>query len=87
MEKFNQKIINDINFDIWGSNSESITNQSNITYNINTKPFTLFRQLNLSKLDNKREIKNIVDIIKKTNKLRYENSYNFSSKNKEILSE
>ena len=87
MEKFNQKIINDINFDIWGSNSESITNQSNITYNINTKPFSLFRKLNLSKLDNKRERKNIVDIIKKTNKLRYENSYNFSSKNKEILSE
>jgi len=88
MEKFNQKIIKDINFDIWGYNSESITNPRNISYNNNNiKPFSLFRNLNINKFDNKRERKNIVNMFQKNNKLRYENSYNFGSKNKKILSE
>ena len=66
---------------------KSITNPKNVTYNNNIKPFSLFRKLNINKFDNKRERKNIVDMFQKNNKLRFENSYNFDSKNKKILSE
>jgi hypothetical protein len=85
MEKFNKNIINEVNFDIWGNYSEALKDKEDVgANNINTKPFSLFKKLNISKISCKRERKNIVDIIKKNNKLKFERCYNINN-NKELL--
>ena len=74
MEQFNRKIINDVNFNIWGNNNyENITNKNISTdRNQDLNQFSFYRKLNKHKLDNKRERKNIVDIIKNNKKLKGE---------------
>ena len=85
IEKFNRKIINDINFDQWGNTSEIIKDKYELSFNNGTnKPSALFKRLKFSKLDNKRERKNVVDIIKKNNRLEFERLYNFSDRNIKI---
>ena len=90
MEKFNKNIIKEVNFDIWGNYSEPIKDKDKenlSSINNNIKPFSLYKKLNISKISNQRERKNIVDIIKKNNKLKFERYYNFSAKNKKLFSD
>ena len=87
MEKFNKKIIKDINFEIWGTNSENMPYKNQSEVNNNIKPFSLFKKLNISKLDNKRERKNIVDIIKKSNKMKFKRLYNLDLNDKGFFSD
>ena len=90
MEKFNKNIIKEVNFDIWGNYSEPIKDKDKenlSSINNNIKPFSLYKKLNISKISNQRERKNIVDIIKKKNKLKFERYYNFSAKNKKLFSD
>ena len=86
MEKFNKKIIKEVNFDMWGQYSEPIKDKEDLSgKNNGRKPFSLYKKLDISKISNKRERINIVDIIKKNNKLKFERYYNFSAKNKKLL--
>ena len=86
MEKFNKKIIKEVNFDMWGQYSEPMKDKEDLSSkNNDRKPFSLYKKLNISKITNKRERINIVDIIKKNNKLKFERYYNFSAKNKKLL--
>ena len=50
MEKFNQKIINDVKFNNWGNSFENIRDKD-------LNKFSFYRKLNKYKLDNKRERK------------------------------
>lgn len=81
MQKFNLKIINDVNFDIWGNNSESILTKSYININNIMKPSSLFKNINLSKIDSKRERKNIRDFIQKSDRKKFDNLYLLGLKN------
>ena len=88
MEKFNKNIIKEVNFDIWGHYSEPIKDKKELSLiNNNIKPFSLYKKLNISKISNQRERKNIVDIINKNNKLKFERYYNLSAKNKKLFSD
>ena len=87
MENFNKKIINDINYDVWGTNSENMLFQNKSEIYNNIKPFSLFKKLNVSKLGNKRERKNMFDIIKKSNELKFKKLYNLDLSEKDFLSE
>ena len=81
IDKFNLKILKDVNFDIWGNDSENILNNSELHAKNKIKPFSLFKKLNLSKIENKRERKNIVDIIKNNKSFRNKNLFKLDSNN------
>ena len=87
MEKFNKKIINDINYDVWGTNSENMLDQNKSEINNNIKRFSFFKKLSISKFDKKRERKNMFDIIKKNNELKFKKLYNLDLSEKDFLSD